>query len=317
MKVLVTGANGFLGLQVVQACQQRALEVIACVRSIEALPSPWVKSPDLGPGADWTLLLEGVDTVIHTAGIAHRVGQQGAELRRLFETANVEGTVELARQALDAGVRRFIFISSIGVNGTATLPGSSFSESSIPAPGADYAISKWRAEVQLTSLLDNRSMELVIIRPPLIYSGRAPGNFQRLLKLVASGVPLPFASIENRRSMVALENVADFIAHCVQHPRAANEVFLISDGVDVSTPSIINYLADGMGRKPRLLFVPDKLLHWGARLLGKEAIYSQLCGSLVVDSSKAQMFLDWRPLITPEYGLIRAGLEFQVADSRN
>lgn len=316
MKVLLTGANGFLGRKLLEYCQRQEMETLACTRSTEGLKAPWVKSPDLGPEANWAPLLSGVNAVIHTAGIAHRLGQSGPALTQQFETVNIEGTLSLARQALQAGVKRFIFISSIGVNGSMTARGSSFSEQSLPTPHADYAISKWQAEQRLQTLLNDQSMGLVIIRPPLIYSGHAPGNFQRLLKLVAAGAPLPFAMLKNQRSMVALENVADFITLCVKHPAAANELFLISDGVDVSTPEIIYHLATGMGRQTHLLPVPNSLMRWGAKLLGKEAMYTQLCGSLVIDSSKARNLLGWKPSVTPAEALIKAGSDFKVLQPR-
>lgn len=316
MKVLLTGANGFLGRQLLEFCQRQGMETLACARAIDGLKAPWVKSPDLGPEANWAPLLSGVEAVVHTAGIAHRLGESGPELIQQFDKVNVEGTLSLARQALHAGVKRFVFISSIGVNGSMTASGSRFSEQSQPEPHADYATSKWRAEQRLQTLLSDQSMELVIIRPPLVYSGHAPGNFQRLLKLVASGVPLPFSMLNNQRSMVALENLADFITLCIKHPAAANELFLISDGTDISTPEIIDHLANGMGRQARLLPVPNTLIRWGAKLLGKEAMYTQLCGSLVIDSSKARNLIGWKPSLSPVEALLKAGRDFKVLQIR-
>ncbi|WPP47397.1 NAD-dependent epimerase/dehydratase family protein [Pseudomonas sp. AN-1] len=311
MKVLLTGANGFLGRQVLESCQLRNLEVLACARNVDTAKPGWAKSPDLGPTADWGNLLSGIDVVIHTAGIAHRLGKDGPDLRQHFQNVNVEGTLNLAQQALRAGAKRFIFISSIGVNGAQTTESSCFSEHSIPTPHADYAISKHQAELRLKALLSDSAMELVIIRPPLVYGAHAPGNFQRLLKLVSARLPLPLGRIKNRRSMVALENLADFIAHCVAHPAAANELFLISDGIDVSTPDIVRHLAAGMGHESRLLPVPVALMRYGANLLGKRPIYTQLCGSLAIDSSKARNQLGWTPRLTPEQALFRAGQDYQ------
>ena len=178
------------------------------------------------------------------------------------------------------------------------------------APHADYALSKLEAEQGLRELVQGSDMQLVIIRPPLVYAGDAPGNFQRLLKLVASGVPLPFALVDNRRSMIALENLVSFIGLCVEHPAAANELFLISDGTDVSTPQIISNLAKGMGRNSYLWPLPDSLMRWGASLLGKQAMYSQLCGSLAIDSRKAQNLLGWRPVVSAADALQQAGREY-------
>ncbi|MNZ46129.1 GDP-6-deoxy-D-talose 4-dehydrogenase [compost metagenome] len=311
MKVLLTGANGFLGRQVLSFSQRRGLEVLACARSADALSPLWVNSPDLGPTADWGVLLSGIDVVIHTAGIAHRLGQGGVDLLQQFDRVNVVGTLTLAQQALQAGVKRFIFISSIGVNGAETTGNSFLTESSTPAPRAAYAISKHQAEIRLKELLHGSPMELVVIRPPLVYGAHAPGNFHRLLKLVAARIPLPFSRVRNRRSMVALENLADFIVHCVDHPAAANELFLISDGIDISTPGIIHHLAAGMGHGSCLLPVPVALMRCCAMLLGKEPVYTQLCGSLVIDSSKARDLLGWTPQITPEQALFKAGQDYQ------
>lgn len=311
MKVLLTGACGFLGNQVLSRCQLRGYETFACSRSIDASNSPWVKSPDLGPMADWKGLLYGIDVVVHMAGIAHRLGGGGSRFREQLERVNVEGTLNLAQQALQSGVKRFLFISSIGVNGARTNDNSCFTEQSTPVPHADYAFSKYQAEVNLKSLLRGGPMELVIIRPPLVYSGHAPGNFHRLLKLVATRIPLPFSRVRNRRSMVALENLSDFIVHCIDQTAAANELFLISDGIDISTPDIIRHLAAGMGYESYLLPMPLTLMRYGARLLGKEPIYTQLCCSLSIDSSKARDLLGWSPQVTPEQALFKAGQDYQ------
>lgn len=253
----------------------------------------------------------GITTLVHLAGRAHVLRETSGSPIDLYRADNVDFTLALARQALAAGVKRFIFISSIGVNGAATAS-APFNESSIPAPKADYAISKWEAEQGLLELLKETDMEVVIIRPPLVYAGHAPGNFRRLMRFVHTGLPLPFASVENRRSMVSLENLVDFITVCIDHPAAANEVFLISDGVDFSTPKIAMRLAEGMGKRVLLLPIPLRLMSWAARVAGREGMFDQLCGSLVIDSSKARSLLGWRAPMGGDEALVVAGRDFKA-----
>jgi len=311
--VLVTGASGFIGQQLVSYLSElSSFRVVATARYSISVPETvqFRQSPELGEDSDWGEVLSGLETVIHLAGRAHVLNESSASPLELFRKVNCDGTLSLARQALAAGVRRFVFISSIGVNGYQTIS-DPFNESSLPEPHADYALSKLDAEQGLRKLVAGTSMKLVLIRPSLVYAAHAPGNFQRLLKLVASGMPLPFALVKNQRSMVALENLVDFIALCIEHPAAANELFLISDGVDVSTPEIIRYLSEGMGQKTCLLPVPNILMRLGASLIGKQVMYTQLCGSLVVDCSKARNLLGWKPRISPAESLIKAGRDFK------
>jgi nucleoside-diphosphate-sugar epimerase len=316
--ILITGITGFIG----QALQQHLLaknkNITALLRRKNLnLPikvnqlvatdnNSWAKTP----------LPKNITTLIHLAGRAHILKETSDTPLELFRKDNVESTLQLAQQALIAGVKRFIFISSIGVNGqrTTTTP---FNELSTPSPKADYAISKWEAEQGLHNLVNGSGMELVIIRPPLVYAGHAPGNFQRLLKLVSTGLPLPFSSIRNARSMISLDNLVDFIALCIEHPAAANETFLVSDGMDFSTAQIILHLADGQGKKVTLLPIPAGLMHWGAKLIGRENTFEQLCHSLVVDSSKARNLLQWMPKQRADEALIQAGRDFKVISSKS
>lgn len=312
-RVLVTGASGFVGSSLLAHLGASGFQPMAALRRSTTRVSPAVpriQVGDLLPDTDWTRALEGVEFVVHAAARVHVMNEQAADPLREFRRVNVDGTLSLARQAVAAGVKRFVFISSIGVNGACTA-GEPFSEVSRPAPHADYALSKLEAEQGLLELVKTSSMELVIIRPPLVYAGHAPGNFKRLLQLVGSGLPLPFASVHNQRSMISLDNLVGFISLCLEHPGAANELFLISDGTDVSTPEIIRHLAAGMERKARLLPVPDSLMHKGARFLGREAMYIQLCGSLSIDSSKARNMLGWTPMLTAEQALRKAGRDYQ------
>lgn len=258
----------------------------------------------------WRSTVAKQDVLVHLAGRAHMLRDAVEDPLLAFRNVNVEGTLNLAKLARDNGVKRFVFISSIGVNGAHTV-GRAVNEESMPAPHAEYALSKWEAEQGLWDVVRDSGMELVIIRPPLVYAGHAPGNFGRLLKLVAARIPLPLGSIRNQRSVIALENLVRFISLCVDHPAAANELFVISDGQDVSTPQIIQYLAQGMYNKSSRLFpMPQTWLRTGARLVGKSNMYSQLCDSLVIDSSKARELLGWRPVVSTHDGLKKAGYDF-------
>ncbi|MBC3303304.1 NAD-dependent epimerase/dehydratase family protein [Pseudomonas sp. SWRI18] len=313
MRVLVTGATGFVGRGLIRSCTDvGCIDVVAALRHPQSYNEPHVEVVvigDISGTGDFTRALESVDVVVHLAGRAHVTGEALADALAKFRAVNVKGTTALAKQARDAGVTRFILVSSIGVNGAQTI-NKPFTEDSIPAPHADYAVSKLEAELALRQIADGSTMEWVIVRPPLVYGAQAPGNFGRLLKLVSSGLPLPVASVENSRSMISLENLAHFLRQCITQPAAANQLFLISDGITLSTPEIIAQLALGMGVKPRLLPCPPVLLRWGASLIGRQGMYKQLCESLIIDSSKAYSLLEWVPPLRPELTLQNCGREF-------
>lgn len=316
--VFITGATGFVGRVLVkQLLANMTYELNLLVRE-EIAPFDAAVNQIVIPRHNsfgGRLPLDGALAVIHLAGRAHILNDKFDSPLSEFRRVNVQAMLDLARQSIAAGVKRFIFISSIGVNGSQTNSGS-FRECSPPHPIADYAISKFEAEQELRSLTSGSPMELVIIRPPLVYAGHAPGNFRRLLKLVSTGMPLPFASVLNSRSMVALENLVDFVSLCIRHPAAANELFLVADAQSVSTVEMMTYLAEGMGVRQRLFPMPDILLRTGASLLGKQAIYSQLCGSLVVDSSKAQELLGWAPPVSTFDALRQAGRDYIALRNR-
>jgi nucleoside-diphosphate-sugar epimerase len=223
-----------------------------------------------------------------------------------FRSINVDGTLNLARQADAAGVKRFVYISSIGVNGSQTAIGKSFSEADPAQPNNAYAYSKWEAEQGLRQIAAHTFMEVVIIRPPLVYGANAPGNFGSLARAIQRGVPLPLGAIHNHRSLVALDNLVDFIITCISHPKAANQTFLISDGEDLSTTELVRGLAQAAGVPARLLPVPVWALEWAGRLVGKGDAVQRLCSNLQIDSSKALNMLDWRPKISVQEGLRRA-----------
>lgn len=310
-KLVITGSTGFVGRALVERLQESETYDLTLLVRGKVIPVPGtvqIKVPDQDGFAS-PLPLAGARVVIHLAGRAHVLDDTFQDPLLEFRKVNVDSTINLARQCILADVKRFIFISSIGVNGAQTYS-ESFSELSPSDPVADYAISKMEAEQALRNLVAGSTMELVIIRPPLVYAGHAPGNFKRLLKLVSLRLPLPFAAVRNGRSMIALDNLVDFISLCIKHPSAANELFLVADAGSVSTVEIINSVAEGMGRKICLFPVPDSLLRVGAKLFRRQTIYNQLCGSLVVDSKKAQELLGWTPPVTSIEALRQAGREY-------
>ncbi len=255
------------------------------------------------PDTDWTYALTKVDnTVIHLAARAHIMSDTAANPLTEFRLVNTAATLNFAHQAAAAGIRRFIFISSIGVNGnqTSNIP---FSTEDTPNPVEPYAISKHEAEIGLRQIAQETGMEIVIIRPPLVYGANAPGNFGRLLSIAAKGIPLPLGAVHNQRSLVALDNLIDLITVCINHTAAANQTFLVSDGEDLSTADLLKRLRAALGRPARLLPVPASWLHKVASLLGKGDIAQRLCGSLQVDISKTRNLLDWTPPVSVDQAL--------------
>lgn len=306
--ILITGASGFIGKALTKTLANKKNTTISTLSLKQ-------KNTHTATADSNTKKLESIDTVIHLAGRAHILKETNDNPLTLYRADNVEKTLELAKQAISSGVRRFIFVSSIGVNGSTTrdLP---FNELSPTTPRAHYAISKLEAELGLKELLHGSPTELVVIRPPLVYAGHAPGNFERLIKLVNTGLPLPFALVNNSRSMIALENLVDFIICCIDHPQAANETFLISDGTEISTAQIIKYLAKGLNRTPRLLPIPLPLIKISANLLGIKGIYEQLFCSLIIDSSKARNKLQWQPITSPEEAICKAGKDYKSSHKK-
>ncbi|BAN36674.1 NAD-dependent epimerase/dehydratase [Sulfuricella denitrificans skB26] len=227
-----------------------------------------------------------------------------------FRSVNVEGTLNLANQAAKAGVRRFVYLSSIKVNGEKTLPGRPFAERDVPAPLDPYGVSKHEAEEGLRKLAQQTGMEVVIIRPPLVYGKEVKANFLNMMRWLYKGVPLPFGAIHNRRSLVALDNLVDFIVVCLDHPAAANQTFLVSDGEDTSTTELLRRMAIALNVPTRLLPVPQKLLEVGFKMVGKNDLAQRLCGSLQVDIAKSCTVLDWKPLISVDEGLRRTAEYF-------
>jgi nucleoside-diphosphate-sugar epimerase len=319
--VLVTGARGFVGRPVVEALLASGSRVTGAVRtrpqtdrSVEGKGLRLrteetggeggyseVAAGELGPETDWREALAGVDVVVHLAARVHQMQDRAADPLAEFRRVNVEGTRHLAEQAAAAGVRRFIFVSSIKVNGEGTAPGEAYRETDVPAPADPYGISKLEAEEALRQVGAQTGLEVVILRPPLMVGQGVKGNLAALAGAIRRGRPLPFGAItENRRSLLDVRNLADAIVCCASHPQAAGEVFLVSDGVPVSTAELARRAGKAVGRAPFLLPVPVALLRIAGRLAGKGAAVGRLTGSLLIDDSKIRRLLGWQPRFGPE-----------------
>lgn len=253
--------------------------------------------------SNWTEAFRDVDVIIHLAARVHVMNDKASDTLAEFRRVNVDGTINLARQAAQAGIKRFVFISSIKVNGEHTLSGMPFTESDTANPQDNYGISKLEAEKGLMSIAHQTGMEVVIIRPPLIYGQGVKANFASIMQAVKHGIPLPLGAIHNKRSFVYVGNLVNFILQCVDHPMAANQVFLVSDGHDMSTTELLLSCADALGVKARLLRVPQKLIEFSAMLLGKKDVAQRLCSNLQVDITKARTLIDWTPPYSIKEGL--------------
>jgi UDP-glucose 4-epimerase len=300
MKVLVTGATGFVGRVLCEHLTASGHRIIPAVRREAGLADEVVVG-DLGSSTDWHMALTGCDAVVHLAARVHVMNDAAQDPLALYRTTNTEATLNLARQAARAGVKRFVFISTIKVNGERR--DESYRETDVPAPEDAYALSKWEAEQGLRRIAQETGLEVVILRPPLVYGPGVKANFSRLVQTVQKGWPLPLGAICNRRSLLYLGNFVDAIRLCVEHPGAAGQTFLLDDGEAVSTPNLIRALAQAMGRPARLLAVPVGLLEFAGALLGKRAAVARLTGSLYVDSSAIRSRLGWTPPFTMEAGL--------------
>lgn len=305
MRILVTGSSGFIGRSTVTSLAVNDFEVVSTVRNAGQFGD--IVVGNIHEGTNWGHALHGCDVVVHLAALAHIRRIHASDPLTAYRRVNTLGTINLARQAVRAGVRRFIFVSSIGVNGTETMSGLPFSADSCVVPSSPYAISKFEAELGLKELSREFGLQAVIIRPPLVYGPNAPGNFGSLVRWLSRGVPLPLGSVtENRRSLVAIDNLVDLILTCIHHPAAANKTFLVSDGEDLSTADLITRMRLAMNKRTNLLRVPPALLTFGANLVGLRDIAQSLLGSLQVDMSYTCKTLGWEPPIGVDEGLHRA-----------
>jgi nucleoside-diphosphate-sugar epimerase len=300
--VAVTGANGFVGLALCRHLREHGVPVRALTRLASASDTAWAVG-DLGPETDWGQTLQGVDCVIHCAARVHMVNDSDPDPLQSYRRVNVEGSRSLAVAAAASGVRRLVFLSSLKVHGEQTLPGRPFTSDMPLAPEDAYGQSKWEAEQALHEVATKTGLELVVVRPPLIYGPGVKANFLRLMQTVARGTPLPLGAVDNRRSFLALDNLTDLLRVCSVHPAAAGQAFLASDDQDLSTPELIRSIARAMGRPARLWRVPVAWLRTAGRILGRSPQIDRLIGSLQVNIGHTKEVLGWSPRLTVEQGL--------------
>lgn len=299
-KILLTGASGFLGQRIARYLEnsvENQLSLAFRKKNFLAKGKHFCIG-DINNSTDFSAALLGQDIVIHTAARVHIMRENLSESLPKFWMINVEGTLNLARQAVKAGVKRFIFISSIKVNGELTTGLNIFSEHDTPNPQDPYGLSKYEAEQGLLDIANGSDMEIVIIRPPLIYGPGVKGNFATLIKFVRFGFPLPLGLVDNRRSLVSLDNLVDLIVTCIDHPNARNQIFLVSDRQDVSSLELVKKIAKAFGTKSRTFPIPVALMMIAAKLIGKDVIADRLFCDLRVDSSKAEKLLEWVPIFS-------------------
>jgi nucleoside-diphosphate-sugar epimerase len=267
----------------------------------------------LSSETEWTVALRSVGQVVHLAARVHVMNDKSTDPLSEFRRVNVEGTANLARQAAASGVRRFVYLSSIKVNGEFTQEGRPFTANDPPAPEDHYGVSKYEAEQALRQIAADTGMEVVIIRPPLVYGPGVKANFESMMRWLARDVPLPLAAVtQNIRSLVALDNLVDLIVTCLNHPAAANQTFLVSDGEDLSTAELLKRMGAALGYPARLFYVPPLFLKIGAQLVNKPGIYQRLCGSLQLDIAKTRQLLGWTPPVSVDGGLQRAAQVFRA-----
>jgi nucleoside-diphosphate-sugar epimerase len=307
--LLVTGATGFVGsaLCALAAAQGRSLRRVVRRASDERENCSTRAIPNIDGSVDWSEALDGVTHIIHLAARVHLLDDQALDPLTEYRRVNVQGTVNLARQAAKAGIKRFVFVSSVKVNGESTKLGRPFTAHDTPAPEDPYGVSKYEAEQELLRLASRVDMEVVIVRPPLVYGPGVKANFERMMHWVSKGLPLPFGAITNNcRSLVALDNLVDLLICCIDHPSAAGRIFMASDGEDLPTKELLQRLGGAMRRPVYLVPIPASMLNWLATLMGKQKVASRLLGSLQVDISETRQLLEWSPVITVDDALRQA-----------
>ena len=306
-KILVTGASGFVGSEVAEKLSRLGTSILLLTgrKPLPALMArgEFVKISDIDGTTNWAAALGDAEVVIHCAARVHVMSDTATDSQADFRKVNVAGTLNLARQAVAFGVKRFIYISSIKVNGERTIEGRPFTADDLPAPIDAYGISKMEAEQGLSALAAESGLDVVIIRPVLVYGPRVKANFLRMMAWINQGVPLPLGGLGNRRSLVALDNLVDLIVMCVDHPAAANQIFLVSDGEDLSTTQLVQRMAQSLGCSARLLAVPAFFLEMTAAMLGKRAVAQRLCDSLQVNIDKTCNLLGWKPIVSVDEAL--------------
>jgi nucleoside-diphosphate-sugar epimerase len=311
--LLVTGATGFVGRPLCSNLIRKGLHVRAEVHTSnkQVDNNELVYISDINGQTDWTNALQGIKVIIHLAARVHVMNDTANDALAEFRKVNVAGTLNLARQAVKAGVKRFIFISSVKVNGEATLLGHPFTAEDKPNPLDPYGISKREAEDALRQLAHDTGLEVVIIRPPLIYGPGVKANFLNMMSFLDKNIPLPLGSIHNQRSLLAVDNLIDLIITCIHHPAAANQTFLASDSEDLSTTELLKRTATALNKKVWLINIPSFLLKWCLTLIGKKAVSQRLCSSLQVDISKTCELLDWHPPVTINEALHKTALYYR------
>jgi len=309
-KILITGASGFIGRRLTERLTEEGTNSIRASSRDPNLGFPGsvetVYVPEINKKTEWRSCLKGCEVVIHLAAKVQQLRNQVEDTLLEFRRINVEGTLNLAKQAAASKVRRFVFLSSVKVHGESTMPDQFFTSQCPPNPKDAYALSKWEAEQGLRTLETETGLEVTILRPSIVYGPEVSGNFGKLLKLLKLGIPLPFGSINNLRSFVALDNLVDLIITCIDHPSAANKTFLVSDGEDLSTTKLLKLTTMAMGVKERLIPIPVPVLDLVFRMLGKPELSSRLLGSLQIDLSSTKEILDWIPPFSVTEGLLRA-----------
>ena len=305
MKVLVTGSTGFVGSRVVELSEEREWDVVPVVRKASQIqPNSFIAS-SIDTSTDWSGSFEGVECVVHCAARVHQMSETEQDALIAYRDINTLGTLNLAKQAAEAGVKRFVFVSSIKVNGEFSEPNLPFEPNLKNTPQDPYGLSKYEAEVELAKLSKETGLEVVIIRPPLVYGPGVKANFLSMMRLIDKGLPLPFGAIKNQRSLVYLDNLSDLIITCCEHPSAPGYTFLASDDQDVSTTQLMQTIAHAMGKSPRLIPIPMSWIQAGSSVLNKQHIAQRICGNLQVEIGLTKEILGWNPPVSFEQGIKR------------